>query len=71
MSYIYSGTTALDTPAVGTGPGGERYSWGDSVHLLYTYEPIPEPDTIVLAGIGLLAVARKRRRKASMVCRTK
>jgi PEP-CTERM motif-containing protein len=70
LHWIYSGNSTLSTPAVGTGPGGEGFSWGGSAHVLYTYEPIPEPSTLVLCGIGLfgvLAVARKRRKRTSGV----
>lgn len=63
MSWIFSGNTTLDTPAIGTSPGNEGFSWGGSVHVLYTYEPVPEPSAFVLIGmslLGLLASARKR-----------
>jgi hypothetical protein len=63
MSWIYSGNTTLDTPAIGTSPGNEGFSWGGSVHVLYTYELVPEPTAFVLGGmglLGLLAIARKR-----------
>jgi hypothetical protein len=63
MNWIYSGNTTLDTPAIGTSPGNEGFSWGGSVHVLYTYEAVPEPSALVLGGIGLLgllAVARRR-----------
>ncbi len=63
MNWNYSGNSTLDTPAIGTSPGNEGFSWGGSVHVLYTYEAVPEPSALVLGGIGLLgllAVARKR-----------
>ncbi len=62
MNWIYSGSTTLDTPALGTSPGNEGFSWGSSVHVLYTYEPVPEPSAFVLCALGLLsllAIARK------------
>ena len=64
MNWIYSGNTTLDTPGFGTSGGGQGFSWGGSVHVTYTYEPVPEPSTFILGGIGLLgflAAARKRR----------
>ncbi len=68
MSWVYSGNTTLDTPAIGTSPGNEGFSWGGSVHVLYTYNPVPEPSTMILAATGLLglwAVARRRRSTTS------
>lgn len=59
MSYFYSGTTYVDTPVVGFG-----FGWGATAHILYTYEPVPEPSSILLGGLGLaglLYVARKCR----------
>ncbi len=72
MNWIYSGSTTLDTPAIGTSPGNEGYSWGGSVHVLYTYEPVPEPSAFVLGGVGLLgllAIAWKRCAGATRVAR--
>ncbi|MGD9724024.1 MAG: hypothetical protein AB7O59_22415 [Pirellulales bacterium] len=60
MTWVYSGLATLDTPAVGAGN-----SWGASVHVLYTYDPVPEPQAIVLGAgglCGLLAVAVRRYR---------
>jgi hypothetical protein len=70
MSWIYSGNTTLSTPAVGTSPGSEGFSWGGSVHVTYTY--VPEPGSYILCGIGLLslfAFERKRSLRARW-CRT-
>lgn len=63
MSWVYSGTNTLSTLAAGTGPGGEGFSWGGSVHVLYTYDKVPEPGTCMLSALGaagLVAVARRR-----------
>lgn len=60
MSYLYSGTTYLDTPVV----SASGFGWGATAHILYTYEPVPEPNSIVLSAlglVGLLCVARKDR----------
>jgi PEP-CTERM motif len=65
MSWNYAGSTALSSPATGTGPGGEGFSWGGSVHVLYTYAEVPEPGTCLLGALGsagLIARARRRRR---------
>jgi hypothetical protein len=68
MNWIYSGNTTLDTPAIGTSPGNEGFSWGGSVHVLYTYEPVyepvPEPASVLvwmMAGIASMVVYRRRR----------
>ena len=64
MTWDYSGTTTLSTPATKEGPDG--FSWGGSVHVLYTYEAIPEPSTFVLGILGQLGlgwVAWRRRRR--------
>ena len=68
MNWIFSGSTTLDIPAIGTSLGNEGYSWGGSVHVLYTYEAVPEPSTIVLGGLGLfglLTAAWKRRKQTT------
>ena len=65
MSYSYSGNSTLSTPAVGAGPGNEGFSWGGSVHVTYTYEPVPEPCAVALGSIslvGLLMAGRRSRR---------
>jgi hypothetical protein len=63
MNWIYSGNTTLDTPAIGTSPGNEGFSWGGSVHVLYTYEQVPEASSFVLASMGLFALAAMARRQ--------
>lgn len=63
MSWAYAGTNTLSTPAVGTGSGGEGFSWGGSVHVLYTYAEVPEPGACLLAALGSAGlIARARRR---------
>jgi hypothetical protein len=64
MNWIFSGNTTLDTPAIGTSPGNEGFSWGGSVHVLYTYEQVPEASSLVLASMGLFALAAMARRKS-------
>ena len=55
MNWIFSGNTTLDTPAIGTSLGNEGFSWGGSIHVLYTYEAVPEPSS---AGPGRHEPAR-------------
>ena len=67
MNWIYSGSTTLDIPATGTGPGNEGFSWGGSVHVLYTYESVavPSPATVWLGlpAFALLGLRRHRRQR--------
>lgn len=63
MNWIFSGNSTLDTPAIGTSPGNEGFSWGGSVHVLYTYEPVPEASSLMLACMGLIAFAALSGRK--------
>lgn len=46
LSWQYSGSTAISTPAIG------QFDWGGSAHAQYTYEPVPEP-----AAGGVIFVA--------------
>lgn len=62
MSWIYSGNSTLSTPAVGAGPGNEGFSWGGSVHVTYTYEPVPEPGVAALGSLSLLGMVLAARR---------
>jgi hypothetical protein len=67
MNWIYAGQTTLDTPATGNGPNQEGFSWGGSVHVLYTYEPnaaVPSP-TAALFALPAFALLALRRRHAS------
>ena len=54
------GSSGLDyTPSEGD-PGFDGQ--GTSYHIVSDDAPVPEPDTIALLGLGLLAVGAKRRR---------
>ena len=65
MNWIYSGSTFVSTPAVGTSLNSEGFSWGGSVHVLYTYNEVPEPSTLALGVVGLLAGVGAGRRRLS------
>jgi hypothetical protein len=67
-----NGTDSLVNPYVGVGPvailfdvnSTSSYSgnWSGNLTLEYQYEPVPEPGTGVLIGLGLIALATTRRR---------
>jgi hypothetical protein len=61
MTWLYSGTSTLSVPALGTGVGGEGFSWGGSVHVAYFY--VPEPGTFglsIMAALGAVGLWRRR-----------
>jgi hypothetical protein len=60
MTWLYSGSNSLSEPALGTGPGGEGFSWGGSVHVAYFY--VPEPGTFALFALGAIGIASIRRK---------
>ncbi len=62
MSWIYSGSSTLSTLAIGAGPNNEGFTWGGSVHVTYTYEPVPEPSTLACTFLAALPVVARRRR---------
>ena len=55
MTYSYSGGTSLDTLAIGL------FDWGGTVHVLYTYVPVPEPSAWTLAALAAIALLVSRR----------
>jgi hypothetical protein len=58
FSWVYSGSTAVSVPATPT----NGFDWGGSAHVLYTYEPVPEPTALMLlAPAGAMLLRRRRR----------
>lgn len=55
MTYTYSGGTSLDTPAIGL------FDWGGTVHVLYTFVPVPEPGTLSLAALAACVLLAGRK----------
>ncbi len=58
LTWLYSGTSTISTPAIGT------FDWGGSAHVLYTYEPVPEPASLGLLVAGAVLMLRRRNRVA-------
>lgn len=58
-----NGSQGLDTSAIGGAAGSfdPATVFGDVV-VTYTYTAIPEPSSILLGGVGMLALLRRRRR---------
>jgi hypothetical protein len=53
MSWIFSGSSSVDVAATGF------FDWGGSVHALYTYDPVPEPGSVLLVLVaGVLSLRR-------------
>jgi hypothetical protein len=57
LTWVFSGTSNVIPQAIG------EFDWGGTAHILYTYEPVPEPSTLVLCGLGAACwlVALRRR----------
>lgn len=56
LTWIYSGNSNVTPQAIG------EFDWGGTAHILYTYEPVPEPGTLILLASGgaICLLARRR-----------